>query len=96
MEVAFATYDAPRDIGGVSTWMQRVLPLLQGAGVVVEVHVMAVGGQHGTNRTYFEERGIPVRWVPWQQHLPYPVRAFLRFLEEGQPDVYVPNCIAPA
>ena len=96
MKVAFATYDAPGDIGGVSSWMQRVLPLLQGAGVAVEVHVMSVGGQPGVNCTYFEERGIPVRWIPWQRHAPYAVRAFLRFLEEGQPDVYVPNCIVPA
>jgi colanic acid/amylovoran biosynthesis glycosyltransferase len=96
MKVAFATYDVPLDIGGVSTWMQRVLPLLQAAGVAVEVHVMAFGGQPGANCTYFEERGIPVRWIPWQQHLPYAVRALLRFLEAGQPDVYVPNCIVPA
>src|SRR5262245_5998505 len=96
MKVAFATYDASEDIGGVSTWMQRVLPLLQGTGVAVEVHMMAFDGQPGTNCTYFQERGIPVRWIPWQQHLPYAVRAFLRFLEQGQPDVYVPNCIVPA
>jgi glycosyltransferase involved in cell wall biosynthesis len=93
MKVAFATSDAPRHISGASTFMQRVLPLLQGAGVAVEVHVM---GQPGTNCTYFEERGIPVRWIPWQQHLPYAVHAFLRFLEEGQPDVYVPNYLVPA
>jgi colanic acid/amylovoran biosynthesis glycosyltransferase len=93
MKVAFATTDAPRHISGASTFMQRVLPLLQGAGVTVEVHVM---GQPGTNCTYFEERGIPVRWIPWQQHLPHAVRAFLRFLEEGQPDVYVPNYMLPA
>src|SRR5262249_6640192 len=96
MKVAFATYDVPQDIGGVSTWMQRVLPLLQGTGVAVEVHMMAFYGQPGTDCTYFQERGIPGRWIPWQQHLPYAVRAFLRFLEQGQPDVYVPNCIVPA
>jgi glycosyltransferase involved in cell wall biosynthesis len=73
--------------------MQRVLPLLRDAGVAVEVHVM---GQPGTNCTYFEERGIPVRWIPWQPHMPYAVREFLRFLEEGQPDVYVPNYMLPA
>jgi colanic acid/amylovoran biosynthesis glycosyltransferase len=28
--------------------------------------------------------------------LPYAVRSFLKFLEESQPDVYVPNCIVPA
>jgi hypothetical protein len=76
MKVAFATYDAPRDIGGVSAWMQRLLPLLQAAGAEVEVHLMALGGEPGANCAYFQERSIAVRWIPWQQHLPYAVRAF--------------------
>ena len=96
MKVAFATYDAPEDVGGVSTWMQRLLPLLQMAGVEVDVHVMAFGGKPGANCAFFKEHGIPVRWIPWQTHLPYAVRSFLKFLEESQPDVYVPNCIVPA
>ncbi len=96
MKVALATYDAPRDVGGVSTWMQRILPLLQAAGVEVDVHVMAFGGKPGANCAFFKEHGIPVRWIPWQAHLPYAVRSFLKFLEESQPDVYVPNCIVPA
>jgi len=94
MKVAFATYDEPGDIGGVSSWMQRLLPLLQAAGAEVEVHLMA--REPGANCAYFQERSITVRWIPWQQHLPYVVRAFLRLLEEGRPDVYVPNCIVPA
>jgi colanic acid/amylovoran biosynthesis glycosyltransferase len=93
MKVAFATSDAPGNISGVSTFMQQVLPLLQDAGIVVEVHVM---GDPGPNCTYFEKRGISIRRIPWQQHLPYAVRAFLRLLEQGQPDVYVPNCVVPA
>ena len=96
MKVTFATYDAPRDVGGVSTWMQRILPLLQKAGVEVDVHVMAFDGKPGANCAFFKEHGIPVRWIPWQMHLPYAVRSFLKFLEESQPDVYVPNCIVPA
>ena len=96
MKVAFATYDAFDDIGGVSTWMQRLLPLLRAAGAEVEVHLLALGGEPGANCAYFQERAITVRWIPLEQHLPYAVRAFLRLLEEGQPDVYVPNCILPA
>jgi glycosyltransferase involved in cell wall biosynthesis len=96
MKVAFATYDAPRDVGGVSTWMQRTLPLLQAAGVELEVHVMAFGDKPGTNCAFFEQRGITVRLLPWQMHLPHAVRSFLKLLEESQPDVYVPNCLVPA
>ena len=96
MKVAFATYDAPRDIGGVSTWLQRVLPLLHMAGIEIDVHLMALGGKPGTNCEFFEKHGITVRWIPWGAHLHYTVRSFLRLLEESQPDVYVPNCIVPA
>jgi glycosyltransferase involved in cell wall biosynthesis len=76
--------------------MQRILPRLQLAGIDVDVHVMAFGGKPGTNCAFFEEHGIPFRWKPWQVHLPYAVRSLLKFLEESQPDVYVPNCIGPA
>jgi colanic acid/amylovoran biosynthesis glycosyltransferase len=96
MKVAFATYDAPQDVGGVSTWMQRTLPLLQMAGIEVDVHVMALNGKPGVNCAHFRKHGIGVRWIPWQVHLPSAVRSFLNFLEKSQPDVYVPNCIVPA
>jgi colanic acid/amylovoran biosynthesis glycosyltransferase len=96
MKVAFATYDAPQDVGGVSTWLQRVLPLLQAMDIEVDVHVMAFDGKPGANCQLFKEHGIPFRWIPWQVHLPYAVRSFLKFLQESQPDIYVPNCIVPA
>jgi len=96
MKVAFATYDSPRDVGGVSAWMQRLLPLLKTAGVDVDVHVMALDGKPAINCAFFREHGITVRWIPWQMHLPSTVRCFLKLLEESQPDVYVPNCMVPA
>ncbi len=96
VKIAFATYDSPQDCGGVSTWMQRTLPLLQAAGVEVEVHIMAFEGRPGVNCAFYKKQRIPFRWTTWQQHLPYGVRSFCKFLEESQPDVYVPNCILPA
>jgi len=96
MKVAFASYDAPRDVGGVSTWLQRLLPLLQKAGVEVDVHLMSFEGKPGANFAYFRDQGISVRWKPWQWHLPYAVRSLLKLLEESQPDAYVANCIVPA
>lgn len=96
MKVCFATYDAPSDIGGVSTWLQRLLPLLQKAGIELEVHVMALGGKPGTNCAIFEQQGIPIRWIPFQWHLPQAVRSLLQLLEDSQPDIYIPNCIVPA
>jgi colanic acid/amylovoran biosynthesis glycosyltransferase len=96
MKVAFASYDAPQDVGGVSTWLQRLLPLLQKAGVEVDVLLMGHGNKPGTNYAFFKGHGISVRWEPWQWHLPHAVRSVLKLLEESQPDVYVANCIVPA
>jgi glycosyltransferase involved in cell wall biosynthesis len=96
MKVAFVTYDTAHDAGGVSSWMRRTLPLLQAAGVEVEVHIITLLGRPGLNCAFYKERGIPIRWTPSQNHLPYGVRSCLKLLEESQPDVYVPNCIVPA
>ena len=96
MKVCFATYDTPRELSGASIWLQRLLPLLQTAGIELEVHVMAIGGKPGPNCAYFREQGIPFRWMPMVTHLPSAVRSRLQFLEEGQPDIYVPYWSIPA
>lgn len=95
MKVCFATYDSPH-ISGLSSWLHRLLPLLKMAGIDLEVHMMAIGGGPGVDCAFFEEQGIPVRWMPLRLHLPHAVRSFLRFLEKGKPDLYVPNCVVPA
>jgi colanic acid/amylovoran biosynthesis glycosyltransferase len=96
MKVCFATYDASPDVGGVSTWLRRLLPLLQNASIELEVHVMAMGGEPGVNCAAFEKQGIKVRWIAFQWHLPQAVRSLIQLVEESQPDIYVPNCIIPA
>jgi colanic acid/amylovoran biosynthesis glycosyltransferase len=96
MKVCFATYDAFSDVGGVSTWLRRLLPLLQSANIELEVHVMAIGGEPGVNCAAFEKQGIRVRWIPFQWHLPQAVRSLVQLVKESQPDIYVPNCIIPA
>jgi colanic acid/amylovoran biosynthesis glycosyltransferase len=96
VKVGFATYDNPRDIGGASIWLQRLLPLLQVAGIELEVHVVALSGKPAVDCAFFKEHGIPVRWTPFQPHLPSAVRSFIRFLEQGQPDIYVPYTVVPA
>lgn len=96
MKVCFVTHDAPHDIGGGSSGLRRLLPLLKMAGIEVEAHVMALGGRPGLNCASFREHGIPVRLMPFLVHLPYAVRVFLKFLEESQPDIYVPGQILAA
>jgi hypothetical protein len=73
MKVAFATYDSPRDVGGVSTWLQRVLPLLQLAGVDVDVHVMALDGKPVPPRNpKFGHQDVR---MPWERRLQDYVRS---------------------
>jgi colanic acid/amylovoran biosynthesis glycosyltransferase len=96
MKVCFVTWDAPQAIGGSSALMQRLLPLLQVAGIEVEVHVMAAYGRPGANCAFFREQGVPIRLMPMLHHVPYAVRSLLKFLKDSKPDIYVPYCIAPA
>ena len=96
MKAVFVTYDSPNDVGGVSSWLQRLLPPLRDAGIEVEVHVMVFGGSPGVNCARFKKQGIPFRWQPWEENTRKAVRNCLKLIEESQPDVYVPNCILPA
>lgn len=96
MRVCFVTHDLPHDIGGGTSGLRRLLPLLQRAGIELEVHVMSIGGRPGVNCASFAENGIPVRLMPLLMHLPYSVRFLLKFLEKSQPDIYIPNHILPA
>lgn len=96
MKVVFATYDSPDDVGGVSSWLQRLLPKLQSVGLEVEVHLLAFGGRPGVNCAAFERLGIPFRWKPWVEDTRAAVRNCLQLLEQSQPDIYVPNCLLPA
>jgi len=91
MKVCFADYDIPTLISGVSTWVQRLLPLLKMPGIELEAHVAVAGGKPGAKCAFFKEQGVPVRWMPMVTHLPSAVRSWLRSIEEGQPDIYVPN-----
>jgi colanic acid/amylovoran biosynthesis glycosyltransferase len=95
MKVCFATYDLPH-IGGATIFLERLLPILQVAGIEPEVHAMGSGGKPGVHCTLFNEQGITVRWTPLLMHVPYAVRSFLRLLEDGQPDIYVPFFVLPA
>jgi colanic acid/amylovoran biosynthesis glycosyltransferase len=96
LKVAFATYDAMDDVGGVSSWLRRLVPYLQKDGIDLEIHLLAFGGRPGVNFAWFEKHGVTVRWRPWRYHTRKAVRDCLQLVEEGQPDVYVPSCILPA
>jgi len=96
MKVCFVTGDSPREIGGASSGLMRLLPFLRLAGIELELHVMASGGRPGVICAFCEQQGIPVRRMPILLHLPYGVRGLLKLLEDSQPDIYIPNHMVPA
>jgi len=59
LKVTFVTYDSKNDVGGASSWLQRLLPRLKAAGVEVEAHVLAFGGLPGVNCAWFAKERIP-------------------------------------
>ena len=96
MKVCFVHYDSASDVSGVSSWLQRLVPLLQSNRIEVKVHLMGYGGEPGVNYAFLRESGVPVRLISFQFHVPYAVRSLLHLLEEDQPDIYVPGGIIPA
>jgi len=96
MKVVFVSYDHCDDIGGVSSWLQRLLPLLRVHGIDVEVHFFLIGEARGANQTALEKAGIRCRVAPWPADTVQGTRQCWHWLNESQPDVYVPNCIVPA
>lgn len=96
MKIAFSTFDHATDIGGISSWLQRLLPRLQAAGLTVEVHVLSFDGRPGANCAAFERLGIPFRWQPWDGDTRKSVRRCLTMIQAGQPDVYVTNSMPQA
>jgi colanic acid/amylovoran biosynthesis glycosyltransferase len=96
MKVCFVTHDSPRDMGGLNSWLQKLLPLLQMAGIEVEVHLTAVYGKPGINCAFFSDHGMRIRWMPSLKHLPYAVKYLHQLLKESRSDIYVPTVIVPA
>jgi len=55
---------------------------------------MGLGRKPAIN--WLKQLSIPVRWMPLRLDMLSAVRSFLQFLEEGQPDIYVPVDNVPA
>jgi colanic acid/amylovoran biosynthesis glycosyltransferase len=96
VKAVFVTYDSDNDVGGVSSWLRRLLPRLKATGIGVEVHVLTVAGRPGINCAWFKKQGIPFRCKPWESETRKAVRHCLNLIVESQTDIYVPNCMVPA
>jgi glycosyltransferase involved in cell wall biosynthesis len=94
--VQFVSYDSPKDVGGVSSWLRRIVPWLREQGIDARVDLFCFGKKPGVNADWYRSQNVPLRWSPWQYETQRAVRQCLRWLREELPQVYVPNCIVPA
>jgi colanic acid/amylovoran biosynthesis glycosyltransferase len=94
--VQFVSYDSPRDVGGVSSWLRRLVPRLREQGIDARVDLFCFGNKPGANAAWYRAQNVPLRWSPWQHDTQQALRKCLRWLREDLPQVYVPNCIVPA
>jgi glycosyltransferase involved in cell wall biosynthesis len=96
MKITFAHYDSAQDVGGVSSWLRRLLPALKQAGHTVSVDMLNFAADWGSNCKFFASEGIPFRVAAWQEFTPTATIQLLKWLADDPPDIYVPNCIIPA
>ena len=94
--VQFISYDSPKDVGGVSSWLRRIVPRLRDRGIDARVDLFCFGNKPGANAAWYRAQNVPCRWSPWQHDTYQAVRQCLRWLREDLPQVYIPNCIVPA
>ncbi|OYW75696.1 MAG: hypothetical protein B7Z37_12100 [Verrucomicrobia bacterium 12-59-8] len=96
MKVVICHNDSPRDVGGVSTWLQRTAPLLQAAGFEVIVHLLRYGNEAGANEKALRSMGITCRSATWPVSTDTAAQLLWKWARQDQPDIYIPNAIVPA
>lgn len=94
--VHFVSYDAPEDIGGVSSWLRKIVPRLRAHAIDARVDLFCFGNGGGVNAAWYRQNEVPVRLSPWRDDTREATKQCLRWLEEELPSVYIPNCILPA
>jgi colanic acid/amylovoran biosynthesis glycosyltransferase len=94
--VQFVSYDSPNDVGGVSSWLQRMVPRLREQGIDARVDLFCSENKPGVNAAWYRAHNVPFRLSRGQGDTRQTVRQCLRWLREDLPQVYVPNCILPA
>ena len=96
MKVVICHNDSPKDVGGVSTWLQRTAPLLQAAGFEVIVHLLRHGNEAGANEQALRGLGITCRSAAWPISTDTAAQLLWKWAQQDRPDIYIPNAIVPA
>ncbi|WP_395738635.1 glycosyltransferase family 4 protein [Prosthecobacter sp.] len=96
MKIVICHNDSPKDVGGVSTWVQRIAPLWQAAGFEVIVHLLRHGSETGANEKALRAHGIACRSAEWPVSTDTAAQLLWKWAQLDQPAIYIPNAIVPA
>jgi len=97
MRIAFAHYNKPEDISGVTSWLIGLALFLreQRCQVAVHVHDFCPADRRSPLQTALEPHGITFSRAPASGSLRRDGQATLAFLNRWRPDVFLPQCQSP-
>ena len=95
MTIAFSHYSAPNDVGGVTTWLEKLLLRLHADGIPLAVllHHYGFDVRRSSLLKPLRSAGIAVEIVSREDSLAGDVRQTLAFLNRYKPSVFIPNCL---
>jgi colanic acid/amylovoran biosynthesis glycosyltransferase len=95
-KIAFAHYSAPNDIGGVTTWFERLVLRLKadGRSVAVLLHHLGDDIQESTILAPLVSAGIEVEITPRASSIYGDMKTTLEFLNRHRPSVFAPQCLS--
>lgn len=94
--IAFGSYSAKNDVGGVATWLEKLLLRLHGDGVPVTVLLYHVGTNNIQESSIYaplREAGISVEIEIRSVFTEKGARNTFTFLNRHQPQVFLPQCL---
>lgn len=95
MKIAIAHYSSSSDISGVTTWLIAFCGRLVQAGhhVVMHLHHFGDDAQQGSILPSLHSHGIETHAVSRSGSLEVDIRHTLHFLNQVQPDLFLPQCL---
>lgn len=95
MKIAFAHYSTKSDISGVTTWLIGFCEWLlkEGHEVVIHLHHFGKDTQQGSILPSLQRLGIKTHSLPRTGSLEADTRHTLQFLNQEQPDLFLPQCL---
>lgn len=96
VRVSFCAYDKPGVVGGTSSWIEWLLPVLQAKGFRIRCYVFLHTGEKGPVTDALESNGVECITTFAHYYTEDRVRWLIERLAEDPCDVFVPNEVASA